>query len=405
MFDARCSWSAQRNHLLQDGVRAAPSAAPGGASRRTRAGCGRSSRRGRPRGRSSAPPGAAASGRRPVARSSSRWPSTPCSGLFSSWAMPATNWPSAASFSDCVSRLRSSSRSASSLRLRRQVARDEHGADPLALLVEQVGDRDHERPVQDRIDDLAGRPPPRPSAARGSASWRGQPRGQLRADVVGQRPVEQLVARLPDARRRTPRWRGRSGRADRTTTTRCAIESKVFSSSRRDRITSSSSCMVSIGARELPPELVGAVEQIELAAGLDAHAFEDDRAEGAPAAAQRNRHSRWTSSSAERDDLGACAAHRRRRGRRRVVGADAHAARDAGRVGRRLQHEMAGAAIVDPDRRAIGAEQAVGAVAEDLEPGRRGSASPRGCWRIRRAAHGGRAAARRVGAGGTSRAR
>ena len=39
---------------------------------------------------------------------------------------------------------------------------------------------------------------------------------------------------------------------------------------------------------------------------------------------------------------------------------------------------MARAAIVNPDRRAIGAEQPVGAVAEDVEPGRRGSASPRG---------------------------
>ena len=30
-------------------------------------------------------------GKAPVTRSSSRWPRTPCSGLFSSWAMPATN--------------------------------------------------------------------------------------------------------------------------------------------------------------------------------------------------------------------------------------------------------------------------------------------------------------------------
>ena len=37
------------------------------------------------------------------------------------------------------------------------------------------------------------------------------------------------------------------------------------------------------GARELAPELVGAVEQVELAAGLDAHAFEHDRAERAAA--------------------------------------------------------------------------------------------------------------------------
>ena len=46
--------------------------------------------------------------------SSSRWPITPCSGLFISCAMPATNWPSDASFSDCVRRSRSAARSASS---------------------------------------------------------------------------------------------------------------------------------------------------------------------------------------------------------------------------------------------------------------------------------------------------
>ena len=38
-------------------------------------------------------------------------------------------------------------------------------------------------------------------------------------------------------------------------------------------------------------------------------------------------------------------------------------------IGRGPQHELPGAPIVNPDRRAIGAEQAVGAVAEDVEPG------------------------------------
>ena len=64
----------------------------------------------------------------------------------------------------------------------------------------------------------------------------------------------------------------------------------------------------------------------------------------------------------------ACGASPRRR-RERVVGADADAARDVGRIGRGLQHEMTRAAIVDPDRRAVGAEQPVGAVAEDVEAG------------------------------------
>ena len=39
-------------------------------------------------------------------------------------------------------------------------------------------------------------------------------------------------------------------------------------------------------------------------------------------------------------------------------------------VRRGLQHELTGAAIVNPDRRAIRAEQAVGAVTEDVEPRR-----------------------------------
>ena len=41
-----------------------------------------------------------------------------------------------------------------------------------------------------------------------------------------------------------------------------------------------------------PAELVGAIEQVELAAGLAAHAFEHDRAEGAAAAAERHRDHR-----------------------------------------------------------------------------------------------------------------
>ena len=65
-------------------------------------------------------------------------------------------------------------------------------------------------------------------------------------------------------------------------------------------------------ARELAAELVGAIEQVELAAGLDAHAFEDDRAERAAAAAQRHGDRRGAaSSSGERDDFRARAAHRR----------------------------------------------------------------------------------------------
>src|SRR5258708_4100787 len=45
-------------------------------------------------------------------------------------------------------------------------------------------------------------------------------------------------------------------------------------------------------ARELTSELVGLIEQIALAARLDAYTFEDDRAERASAAAERHRDHR-----------------------------------------------------------------------------------------------------------------
>ena len=65
---------------------------------------------------------------------------------------------------------------------------------------------------------------------------------------------------------------------------------------------------------------------------------------------------------------------------------------------------MARAPIVDPDRRAVGAEQPVGAVAEDVEPGRQVQRRRQARARTRRAARGRRAAAPRAGAGGTARA-
>ena len=156
--------------------------------------------------------------KRAGARSSSRCPRTPCSGLFSSCAMPATNCPSAASFSDCVRRLRSSSRSASSRVCGVRSRATSTVADPLPVLVEQIRHRDDERPIQDRIDDLARRR----RVGRGSA---GDPRARLRIAPSAsrpsrdrcsrQRPVEQLVARQASAGWRTPRWRARSARADR----------------------------------------------------------------------------------------------------------------------------------------------------------------------------------------------
>ena len=155
------------------------------------------------------------------------------------------------------------------------------------------------------------------------------------------------------------------------------------------------------------PELVGAIEQIELAAGLDAHALEDDRAERAAAAAQRHGQQRGRASPSDGETISA----RVRAHRQRPPAPSASSvltrmprATPAG-IGRGLQHEMTRAPIVDPDRRAVGAEQPVGAVTEDVEAGGQVQRAPTGSRRTRRAARGGRAAARRSGAGGTARAR
>ena len=62
------------------------------------------------------------------------------------------------------------------------------------------------------------------------------------------------------------------------TATRSASELNVFSSSRRERSTASSSRTFSTAADELPSDLVGALEQVHLRSGLEAHLFHDERA-------------------------------------------------------------------------------------------------------------------------------
>ena len=78
--------------------------------------------------------------------------------------------------------------------------------------------------------------------------------------------------------------------------------------------------------------------------------------------------------------ISARAPHRDRPERERIVGADARAAQRVFGIRRGLEHEVTRAAIVNPDGRAIGAEEPVRAVAEDVEPGRRDAASPRALW-------------------------
>src|SRR5204862_960142 len=82
-------------------------------------------------------------------------------------------------------------------------------------------------------------------------------------------------------------------------------------------------------AGELPPELVGTIQEVELPTCLDAYALDDDRAERAPVTAQRDgddgRSRRITGG---RHDFGAGAAHRRGGGCGWILGRDADAARD-----------------------------------------------------------------------------
>ena len=114
----------------------------------------------------------------------------------------------------------------------------------------------------------------------------GQPGRQLGSDALGRAddraaPRASLLTRPAKA---SLAWTIRPRRSD--TTTRWAIESKVFSSSRRERMHIVEQLHVLDRARQLPAELVGAIEQIELAAGFDPHTFEDD---GVPSARRQPR--------------------------------------------------------------------------------------------------------------------
>ena len=102
--------------------------------------------------------------------------------------------------------------------------------------------------------------------------------------MVGQRPVQQIVALLPDARReRLVHVDDVAARVGDGNQVRDRIERVLQLPTRPHHVVEQ--LHVLDGARELTPELVGAIEQIELAARLDAHAFEDDCAEGAAGAA------------------------------------------------------------------------------------------------------------------------
>ena len=288
--------------------------------------------------------------------------------------------------------------------LRRQVARDEDAADALALVIEQVGDGDHERPLQHRVDDLAGdrRVAVRPARRRRRAR---RATRQLRADELGERPVEQLLARAADAGRerlvdvddaaaRDPRPRP-GARSNRT----CSRARAATAS------TSSSSCMFSIALDSWRPSSSARSSR----SSSPPVSTRTPSKTIVPSARRQPRSGTVTiavaASSGGGTDLGArrgaCATAA---GDERIVGADARrrarrrpdptrpAARDDARADR-------GSRPTCDRRRTAGWRR--GRRCRGRPPG---SASPTGSRRTRRAARGDRAAARRSGGGGTARA-
>ncbi len=124
--------------------------------------------------------------------------------------------------------------------------------------------------------------------------------------------------------------------------------------------------------RHLPSELVGAIQEVQLAADIDPHAVEDDGAERAAVTAQRHgqRGGRRAEIVRARHELRAALAHGRCGRRTRIVGADPLAGIGVSAGRRGLQYQVARPPIVNPDRRAVSREQAVGALAERFEPER-----------------------------------
>src|SRR6266566_9400024 len=175
------------------------------------------------------------------------------------------------------------------LLLRRQIARDDDAADALAVAIEEIGDREHERSVQYRIDYFArGRLPVRTDLG---ALVHREPGGQFRPDALGEGAFHEILTRPPQASGEglvdvhQPAAGVRDGDQ-----VRDRIE-RVFKLLTRPHDGIEQLHRLD-GAGQLSPELVGAIEQIELAARFDSYAFEDDRAERAAIAAQRNGHSR-----------------------------------------------------------------------------------------------------------------
>jgi hypothetical protein len=116
---------------------------------------------------------------------------------------------------------------------------------------------------------------------------RGEPGRELRADAFGKRPVDDLVARETQAIGKG--FVGVDNRAaliahDDQVCDR--VESVLQLAPRADHVVEQ--LQVLDHTRELSAQLVGPIQQVELAARFDAHAVEDDRASAPPAAQHRD---------------------------------------------------------------------------------------------------------------------
>ena len=155
--------------------------------------------------------------------------------------------------------------------VRRQVAQDNHAADVLPVVVQQIGDRDHERALEDGIDELA--------RGRGFVARAGrcpgvfvEPVRELGADHVAERKIDEVFARAADAgRKRLVHVHDVPASIEHRNQVRDRIERVLELAPRAHHVVDQ--LQILDGMRELAADFVGAVEQIELTAGVEADTF------------------------------------------------------------------------------------------------------------------------------------
>ena len=236
-------------------------------------------------------------------------------------------------------------------------------------------------PFEHRIDELAGAGAGRRPAWTAGDLAR-EPGGELGPDVVGDRLLDQRVARLPHARGERLVDVGdvaaaieRPRRGERSNRT-------CFPAPGANGCTSSRSWQVLDRGRQLASQFVGAIEHVELAA----RSMRAPSTTIVPSARRRPRSGMVSTSPSRgraggRHDFGPLPAHRDRRGGRElVVGVDADAAGDMRADRTRPEHEIPLEPLVDPGRRAVRREEAIGALAERPRPAQ-AERRRRGWWK------------------------